>query len=318
MIYRAIPAVALALVLLAQWAAAQIKYPQSNVTLVVHSSPGGGSDVFMRGLAPHLGRVMGVAFAVENVPGGSSIKAVTRVASAAPDGATFYATNPTYIQTTLLSKPPVGYTNLDPVAIVFFDPQAIYTRADAPWKTLAEVIEYAKKQRGKAKWGGSLPGGTERFALERLKKRAGVTVPVVPHDGGGDTLLNVLNGTLDIAAGEVQELRGQVEAKKIRLLAVFMDKRLPSLPDVPTVKEQGFDVVTRVFRGIAGPKGIPDNVADMWHAALKKVLDTPAYQAEYAKHNLVPGLMGREEARKFTMEIAKETQAALKEFGIVP
>src|SRR5829696_4512745 len=164
-------------------AQAQGAYPQSRVTLVTHSSPGGGSDVFLRELARHLGPQMGVTFTVENVSGGSGARAMAAVARGKPDGSVFYATTPTYIQTTLLSKPEYGYTALEPVAIVFEDPEVVFTRADAPFRTLAEVIEHARRNPGKARWGAANPTSLERIALERMARRSGLKVPVVPHEG---------------------------------------------------------------------------------------------------------------------------------------
>lgn len=309
-----------AALLAALWSApawAQAKYPHANVTLVTHSSPGGGSDIFLRELIKHLGPVMGTSFAVENVRGGSGAKAMAHVAKAPPNGTMLYATTPTYIQTTLLSKPEVGYTGLDPIAIVFFDPQIIYTRADAPWKSLKEAIEYARQNPGKARWGAANPASLERISMERLARIAGVKVPVASHEGGGDLMINILNGTLDMGVGEVQEIRGQLEAKKIRLLATLSDKRLADFPDVPTAKEQGFDLVVRKFRGLAGPPGIPDDIAKLWEDGLRKVLESKAYQDEYAKESLIPALMGRAEARKFTAEFAEDITASLKELGVV-
>jgi putative tricarboxylic transport membrane protein len=308
---------AVAALLLSHGAVAQNKYPHSTVTLVTHSSPGGGSDVFLRELIKHLGPVMGVSFAVENVRGGSGAKAVAQVAQAPPNGTMFYATTPTYIQTTLLSKPAVGYTGLDPLAILFLDPEVIYTRANSPWKTLAEAIAYAKTNPGKAKWGAANPASLERIALERLSRLAGVKVPVVSHEGGADLMINVLNGTLDIGVGEIQELQAQLEAKKIRLLATLSEERLATFPDLPTAKEQGLDLVVRKFRGLAGPKGIADDIAKAWETALKQVIDSPAYKAEYTKDSLIPVAMGREEARRFTSEVAEEIAASFKELGIV-
>ena len=110
-------------------------------------------------------------------------------------------------------------------------------------------------------------------------------------------MIGVLNGTYDIGIGEIQELRGQLEAGKIRLLAVLTEKRLDGLPQLATAKEQGFNVVVTKFRGIAGPKGVSDEVAKAWEDALRKALDTPAYKAAYTKENLIPMLMGRAEAR---------------------
>jgi putative tricarboxylic transport membrane protein len=308
---------AIAALLLSSGAMAQSKYPHSTVTLVTHSSPGGGSDVFLRELIKHLGPVMGVSFAVENVRGGSGAKAVAQVAQAPPNGTMFYATTPTYIQTTLLSNPAVGYTGLDPLAILFLDPELIYTRATSPWRTLAEAVDYAKTNPGKAKWGAANPASLERIALERLSRLAGVKVPVVSHEGGADLMINVLNGTLDIGVGEIQELQAQLEAGKIRLLATLSDQRLATLPDLPTAKEQGLDLVVRKFRGLAGPKGIPDDIAKAWETGLTQVIDSPAYKAEYTKDSLIPVAMGREEARRFTSEVAEEIAASFKELGIV-
>ncbi|GAB4169528.1 MAG: tripartite tricarboxylate transporter substrate binding protein [Thalassobaculales bacterium] len=298
-------------------AEAQVKYPVNPVTLVTHSSPGGGSDVFLRELVKHLTPVMGVNFAVENIRGGSGATAVANVAKSAPNGGRFYATTPTYIQTSLLSKPEIGFDGLDPLAIVFLDPEVVYTRAEAPWKTLAEAVDHARKNPGKGRWGAANPASLERIALEKLKRLARVQAAVVSHEGGGDLMINVLNGTLDIGIGEVQEIRSQLEAGKVRLIGVLTDKRLPDFPDLATAREQGIDLVVTKFRGLAGPKGMPDDLAKMWETALRQVLESPAYKAEYAKESLVPVLMGREEARKFTAEFAAEITASLKELGVV-
>lgn len=292
-------------------------YPHSRVTLVTHSSPGGGSDVFLRDLAKTLGPIMGVNFIVENVTGGSGAKAMAHVAKAKADGSVFYATTPTYIQTSLLSRPEVSYLALEPVAILFQDPEVIFTRADAPWKSLTEVLERARREPGKSRWGAANPASLERIALERLARKAGVKVPVVPHEGGGDMMINVLNGTLDIGVGEMQELQGQLQAGKIRILATLSDTRLALLPQVLTVKEQGVDLTVRKFRGLAGPKGIPANVTAALEAGIRKALENPAYKASYTKNDLLPAFMGRQEAGTFTTEFVGELTQSMKDLGVI-
>lgn len=298
-------------------AAGQSPYPPSRITLVTHSSPGGGTDLFLRELSQTLGPIMKTNFAVENIRGGSGATAVAHVAGGKPDGSIFYGTTPTYIQTTLLSKPAVGYDGLDPMAIVFIDPEVIYTRTESPHKNLADVIAFAKANPGKSRWGASNPASLERLALERLARTTGVKVPIVSHEGGGDQMIGVLNGTYDIGIGEIQELKGQLEAGKVRLLAVLNEKRLDSLPTLPTAKEQGFNVVVTKFRGIAGPKGISDEVAKAWEDGLRKALNDPAYKASYTKESLIPMVMGRAEARKFTAQFAQDVTESLKELGII-
>lgn len=297
--------------------AQQVDYPVSRVTLVTHSSPGGGTDVFLRDLSKQLSTVMKTSFSVENIRGGSGATAVAAVAKGAPDGSIFYGTTPTYIQTTLLSKPPVGYTGLDPMVIVFLDPEIIYTRADSPFKSLTDVINHAKANPGKSRWGASNPASLERIAMERLSRAAGVKVPIVSHEGGADQMIGVLNGTYDIGIGEIQEIQGQLEAGKIRLLATLSEARLQGLPQLPTAKEQGYNVVVRKFRGLASPKGVSDQVANAWEEAIRKVIALPAYKAEYTREHLTPIVMGREAARRFTAEVAAETTESFKELGLV-
>jgi putative tricarboxylic transport membrane protein len=292
-------------------------YPHATVTLVTHSSPGGGSDVFLRELAKHLGPVMGVNFVVENVRGGSGARAVAKVAQAPADGSVFYATTPTYIQTTLLSKTDFGYDSLEPLVVVFLDPEVVYTRAQSPFKTLAEAVAYARQNPGKAKWGAANPASLERIALEKLNRLTGARAAVVSHEGGGDLMINVLNGTLDLGIGEIQEIGSQLEAGQVRLLGVLTESRLDRFPSIATAKEQGIDLTVTKFRGLAGPKGVPDNVAAAWEAALKKVLASPAYQQVYARESLVVRFMGRAEAKAFTAAFANDVAASLREVGIL-
>jgi tripartite-type tricarboxylate transporter receptor subunit TctC len=292
-------------------------YPVKNVTLVTHSSPGGGSDVFLRELVKYLGPAMNVNFAVENVRGGSGAKAIAFVAKGKPDGSIFYATTPTYIQTTLMSKPEVGYTALEPVAILFEDPNVLYTRAESPYKTLKDVLDHARSNPGKSRWGASNPASLERITLERISRKAGVKAIVVPHEGGGDMMINVLNGTLDIGMGEVEELQGQLQAGKIRILAALSDKRLDMLPNVPTAKEQGVDIAVHKFRGLAGPKGVSPEAASLLDAGLKQVLADPAFKASYTKSNLIPHFLPHQEAITFTNQFATEVTQSLKELGAV-
>jgi putative tricarboxylic transport membrane protein len=216
---------------------AKLAYPQKVVTLVTHSSPGAGSDVFLRELVKYLEKYVDATFIVENDEGGSGAKAVSRVAAAKPDGSMFYAATPTYILTSLLSRPANTYRDLEPLVNFFTDSEIIYVRAASPIKSLKDLIDRARATRGR--WGAANPGSLERQAAEQLKLAAKVNAAVVSHEGGGDLMINVLNGTLDMGVGEMDEIRAQYEAHKVRALATFNPQRMAGLPDVPTVKESG-------------------------------------------------------------------------------
>ena len=294
----------------------KVAYPHKAVTLVTHSSPGGGSDVFLRDMTKYLKKYIDADFVVENVTGGSGAKAMAHLAKQKPDGSVFYATTPTYIYTSHMSTLDTNYTALEPLVNVFYDPEVIYTRADAPFKNLQDVIDKAKS--GRSAWGAANPGSLERITLEQLKKMTGAsTAAVVTSEGGGETMINVLNGTLDIAVGELQELRSQLEGKQVRVLAVLADERLAQLPDVPTAKEGGVDLVVRKFRGLAGPKGLPEDVTKAWDAAIQKVLADPEYKAQYEAAGLVPAFIPHKEYVTFVDTFAEEQKALLSEVGVI-
>jgi tripartite-type tricarboxylate transporter receptor subunit TctC len=295
--------------------AAQTRYPKSVVMLATHSSPGGGSDVFLREMAPHLARVMGVRIIVDNLAGGSGAKAMAVLSKAKPDGGMFYATTPTFVYTSLLSKPAASFRDLEPIVNIFYDPEVLYTATNSAFATLEQVIERART--GKGRWGAANPASLERQVMERLKQKTRVTPVVATFEGGGDMLINVLNHTLDMGIGELQEIRAQLDAGRVRLLAVAGDARLAQYPDVKTVKEHGIDLSVRKFRGIAGPKGTPPGVIAAWEAAIPKLLADPAYKKIYAKNNLLPGFIPHADYVTFMGEFGRQTEAFLKESGVI-
>ena len=285
------------------------------VTLVTHSSPGGGSDVFLREMAPHLSRIMGATFIVENIQGGSGARAMAVTARAKPDGGLFYAATPTFIATSLLSRPAAKYTDLEPLVNLFFDPEVLYTAANSKFMTLDDVL--AQARAGGGKWGAANPASLERQVLEQMKLKAGVAPAVTTFEGGGDMLINVLNHTLDMGVGELQEIGPQLEAGRIRLLAVVGEARLPQFPDLPTARERGIDLAVRKFRGLAGAKGTSPEIIAQWEAAIPRLLDDPEYKKIYLANGLQPGFIPHAEYVGFIEKFGKETEAFYKQAGVI-
>lgn len=294
---------------------AKLSYPQKLVTLVTHSTPGSGSDVVLREMIKYLERYMATRFIVENDEGGSGAKAMARVAAAKPDGSMFYATTPTYILTSLLSKPSRSYRDLEPLVNFFTDSEVLYTRTDAPYKSLQDVIVHARSARGH--WGASNPASLERESAEQLKTAAKVNAAIVTHNGGGDMMINVLNGTLDMGVGEIDELRAQLAGHKIRLLATFNPTRIPGYPALPTVREIGYPVVVQKFRGLAGPKGLPPAIVKTWEEAVRRILADPEYKKSYSEDNLVPNFMPHDQYAVFIGKFAADSTNFLKTTGVI-
>lgn len=290
-------------------------YPHKVVTLVTHSSPGGGSDIFLREMVKHLSKYIAATFIVENVSGGSGARAMSKLATSKPDGSIFYAITPTYIYTSLMSKPQHTYRDLQPLAVFFADPEVLYTRADGPYKSVKDIIDHARKSRGR--FGVANPASLERQAAERLRAVSKVNAAVVSHEGGGDLMINVLNGTLDAGVGEIQELRAQLAANKLRLLGTFTEQRLVDFPDLPTIKEQGFDVVVHKFRGLAGPKGLSPEIIAVWEKAVPQLLADAEYKKVYAQESLIVDFRGSAAATQLVNTFAAEAETFLKETGVI-
>ena len=291
-------------------------YPHDTVTLVTHSKSGGGTDVFLREMVKHLGPYLGTDFVVENVRGGSGAKAMAKLATSPADGSIFYGTTPTFINTSLLSEPDYTYKDLMGVTNVFLDPQIVYVKADSPFTNMTEVVEAANADPASVIFGVTTPGSLDRQVMEKFKALTGVTSPVVTHDGGGELLISVLNGTVSLGIGEIQELSAQLEAGEVRVITTYTDERLSDFPDAPTAKEQGIDLVVNKFRGIAGPAGLPEDITAKWETAIQGVLEDAAFKEWYQAQSLVPFYQSTADYNPFLEEFATGQEAFFKEYGI--
>ncbi|MEL6264673.1 MAG: tripartite tricarboxylate transporter substrate binding protein [Pseudomonadota bacterium] len=297
-------------------AAAAADYPHDTVTLVTHSRSGGGTDVFLREMVKFLGPAMGVSFVVENVRGGSGAKAMAKLASSPADGSIYYGTTPTFINTSLLVELESDWTALEGVVNVFLDPQIVYVAADSPFQSLTDLVEASKADPKSVRFGVTTPGSLDRQVMEQFKAETGTDSPIITHDGGGELLISVLNGTVSVGIGEIQELTAQLEAGEVRIITTYTEARLDTFPDVPTAQEQGYDLVINKFRGIAGPKGLPNDVKAMMLAGIEKVLADPAFKAWYEAQSLVPTVIPAAEYDAFLAAFAEEQKAFFTKYGI--
>jgi tripartite-type tricarboxylate transporter receptor subunit TctC len=292
-------------------------YPVDTVTIYTHSKPGSGSDLFLRAISQPLSKYLGAKVVVDYWAGGSGAKAMANLAVAPADGSVFYATTPTHITTSLLSKPEKTFKDIDYVVNFFYDPEIFYTKTDSPFNNIKDAVDFAVANPGKAKWGGASAGSLERQILEKIKKKSGANVAIIPHEDGAGLLINVLNGTVDLGIGELGELAGQIAGGELKPLGVYMPERLKTLPDVPTAKELGVDEEVIIkFRGLAGPKGIPAETIKLIEAAAQKVLADPDFKVEYEALNLIPGYMGQEEYRGYVAKFVEAQSKFYADFGV--
>jgi tripartite-type tricarboxylate transporter receptor subunit TctC len=297
-------------------ALAQGTYPSKPITLVTHSSVGAGGDLFLRNLAKHLEGIVPVPIVVENRRGGASATAVTYVATSPPDGYVLYGSTPTMLQTPMLTRTQHTYLDLQPVVNVFFDPMILYVKADSPWKTLSDIVNAAKARPGQIRFGAATPGSVEHMIAHQIQKVAKVSVQPVTFEGGGDLLLAVLGGHVDLGVGEYAEVAAQVEARQVRVVASFTKDRLPRTT-IPTATEQGTPVVVTKFRGLLGPKGMDPQAVAYWERVVKQVLEKPAYKQYYESVYLLPAYMDHKQYRAYLDMMNQTLRRYLKEIGVL-
>jgi len=285
--------------------------PPKTITLVTHSSPGGGSDVLLREMVKHLTPIMDVDFVVLNIKGGSGARAMAHVATADPTGATLYATTPTYINVSLISKPRFTFEDLEPLVNIVLDPQVLYTRSDSPYTNLKEVIAAGRSDPQRQRWGIGNPASLDRQIVADLARLTELDMIVASHDGGGELLLNVLNGSVEFGIGELQELLGNLHGGKIKLLATFSSERLPQTPKVPTAREQGFDIEVAKFRGLAAPHGLPAGIIQDWNTAIPALLAVPAFRGFLDRTGLIAGFIPHDDYVSYIGRFANQQRALM-------
>ena len=254
------------------------EYPERPITYTIPFNPGGESDITARFQEPLLEKALGVEVTVNHKPGGGGAVAWSEFQrTAKPDGYQVIGVNIPHIIGGPLLRKASGYETdgFDVVMWFHFTPNALIVRADSPFKTLKDFIDYAKANPKVITVGGSGTFSANHLELLRLEREAGIKLTYIPHTGTGPLVPAILGGHLS-ALMNYSMLPVQ-QGDKVRVLAVASEKRVPALPDAPTFKEQGYDIVGGAFRGVAAPKGTPKDViaklADAYSQANKKIAE---------------------------------------------
>jgi putative tricarboxylic transport membrane protein len=267
-------------------AAAQ-NYPDKAIEMVAWASPGGGSDRMCRAFAKAAGDVFDEEIYVINKKGGGGAVGMSYVQSRPADGYTLLGVTNNLVFTPL-SKPDFKYNYKDfqPIIMWGFDPKVIAVGAGTPYKTIEDLVAAAEKKPGDIKFGLFGTGTDDHIISVLLSQEANVKFGYVPFDSGGEQLAAMLGGHVDGMVTEYQEVRSQVEAGKVRILAVATPQRLDSLPDVPTMQEKGWNVVVPKFRGLVVKKGVPDDVKDYLIAKSLAAIQQPVFK-DYLKNSMI-------------------------------
>ncbi len=280
--------VAVCAVALASPAAAAGKFPEKPITLVVHAGAGGGSDIFSRTLAAAFDqhKILPQPIVVENKPGGSGAIAFAYVAAKKGDPYFLLTAVTSFLTTPILRKSQMTYKDFTPIANMAFDEYIVIAKADGKFKSIKDIVEAAKASPKKVTVGGTQLGSSDSVCAYLLEKASGVQFNFIVFNSGGEVNAALMGGHIDWAVANPGEARELAKAGKVRTLGVFADKRLPGAPDVPTLKEQGYNATYVQNRGLVAPGGIPVETRKMYEDALQKYMKTEIWKG-YLKENLL-------------------------------
>lgn len=267
---------------------AHAEWPNDRpIQMIVAFAPGGSTDVMARAIEPLLEKELGADIVIENRPGASGEIAYTALAKAKPDGYTFsYINTPGFLSMQVQRK--LGYDpkSIKPIARIVDDPSAVVVPTNSDIKTLKDFVEAAKANPGSVSFGTSGVGTDDHLAIILLGSANGTSFTHIPFSGAGETRTAILGSQITAGGLNISEFAGN-DTSGLRMVAHFGAERSPQLPDVPTAKEEGFDVEMTSERGIAAPRDVPDEITQKFSEAVKRVLDNPEFQKQ-AKQLALP------------------------------
>ncbi len=266
--------------------------------------PGGVADIVARPFGEAMGRNLATAVVIENKPGAGGGIGMAYAAKAKPDGYTLLLALSSISILPEADKitgraPMFQLDQFVPIARLTADPTVLAVRADSPWKTLAEFVADAKNRPGAITYGSSGNYGTMHVPMEMFAARAGIKLLHVPFTGAGPAVIALLGGTVDAVASGPSTLIQQVKSGKLRVLASWGDRRLASLPDVPTMVELGFDAVFFQWSGLFAPAGTPEPVVARLRDAARVAANDPKFIAAMATVDTPVQYMDAPEFQRF-------------------
>ncbi len=294
--------------------------PTKTVDVIVHTGPGGGSDLLARAIATMMEKekLLPVRMQVQNRPGGNGAVAAAAIAERKDDPHTIGLVTSVWIAGPLTSsEAKVTLHDLKPVAGLLLEPAVFAVRADSPYKTLRDFIEAAKAQPGQLKQSGGSATSRDNIIRQSLQSATGARWAFVSFPGGGERLAALLGGHVDIMVIEPQEAGEQVRAGKLRVLAQLSEKPLPGYPGVPTLKEAGYDVKpTPQIRAVVAPPGVPNEVVAYWEDRFAKLRATPSWKKYAEENQLEEHFTNSAELSKMIKQIEDELRTQYQAAGI--
>ena len=292
-------------------------YPSRPVEFIVPFNPGGGADVAQRTFNRFAEPLAGQRLVVINKPGAGGVTGWSELVRARPDGYTLSIVTPPFnVIPALVNPAATGYrleqfTNICVYSVV---PDVLYVRANSPFRTLQDLVDFARRNPGRVIAANTGALGADHLTTLLIENATGTQFTQLPFTGGAESLQATLAGTTDVMVGSatyIESQRGQ-----LRPLAIASPRRDPHFPDVPTFREQGYDVVAERYRAIAGPPGLPEGVVQYWADLCRRVSEMPEFQEAMNRIGQPPAYLGPAEATEAINRMADDIRMVIEKYGL--
>jgi tripartite-type tricarboxylate transporter receptor subunit TctC len=275
-------------------------YPDRPVKLIVPWAAGGDTDNIFRPFAPHFQKQLGGTVVIANVTGASGTVGEREAKNSPADGYTLFAAHDFIHSAYYTGVTDVRYTDFEPICLISATPSVITASPKTPWKTWQELYADAKAHPGKITVGASL-GSTSQFSMALVEKAAGIKFKYIPYDGLAPRMNAILGGHIDLTDSNLTQ-KAKVQAGLLKFIAIMSEKRNPEIPDVPTMKDLGYNVVYAVSRGIMVPKGTPEAVQAKLESACMSAAKDPAFAHSMSLQGTEVRMLGRKAYADFLKE----------------
>lgn len=269
-------------------------WPSRPITLVVGNAPGGSNDVFARAIGKRLQEALGQPVVVDNKPAGGGVIANTFVAKAPPDGYALGIVSSTFttgaaIRTNLAYD---AVKSFKPVAMLAKGPLLVTVPANSPFKTIAELVAYAKAHPGELNYGTSGPGSINHFATELFSDAADIKLTHVPYKGMGPATTDLLGGQIQMLVASAPSILAQVKGGRVRALAVTSEGRSPVAPELPSLDQAGYKgCATELWWGVLAPAGTPQAIVDRLNSEINKIILSAEMKDFFIREGAEPAAM---------------------------
>jgi tripartite-type tricarboxylate transporter receptor subunit TctC len=312
--------VALALASIVAAPAMADEWPSRPVRMVNTFAAGGTADVLTRLVADHLSSTLKQQFFVETRAGAAGTIGVKSVADSPPDGYNFALTNITHLVLAPISNPKLGYDplrDLTNIAYVAGSPIMISVNAKGGVKSLKDFVDRGKTADKPLTYSSSGVGSSGQLVAEAFAKTAGIKIEHVPYKGASQGIMDLVAGHISFSAQTVSSTASQVRGGALAAVAHSGRERLPDFPDVPTLKEMGYDVVATTWFSISGPANLPKAITDTMNREIIRAVSKPEVQARLRNDGLVPETMSVDQLRSHILAESARWKPVLDQLGLI-